>query len=145
LKYLGIKAEPLTGAVSPFAINFRIYVDGSLKAEFHGEWLDMLAGKTAIELYNATKHHITYGLPLPSFAARITASPEQYLIISPNTGPRGGLIHLIWNRDVDLIVEFGGFLNAEFEFVNRLRVTAYNRHSTANFIASVSAIIGEYL
>jgi len=145
LKYLGIWFFDNNTDSSVYNIRLRIYVDGSLRAELTLETLDLLTGLSATQLWKALNNHLREGLPLPFNTAKLSATPEKYLIMPFFSGPRGGATYIIWNRTIGFATEAAAYLETEFEFTNSLSIRMYNDHPTAELVGGVIAIIGEYL
>ena len=145
LKYLGIWLTDNNAGATPLAITFQIFVDGGLVAEFDMLSFDRLVGFPVLRLRGALAHHLLAGLPLPFNTARLSTSPEKYLIMPFHNGPRGGLTYIVWDRTNGIITSYGAYLEIEFEFTSSLTIRAYNADSSVTFVGDLIAVVGEYL
>jgi len=145
LKYLGIWLTDNNAGATPLAITFQIFVDGGMVAEFDMLSFDRLMGFPVLRLRGALAHHLLAGLPLPFNTARLSTSPEKYLIMPFHNGPRGGLTYIVWDRTNGIITSYGAYLEIEFEFTRSLTIKAYNADSSVTFVGDLIAVVGEYL
>jgi hypothetical protein len=145
LKNLGIWASDGGAGVSiPGYIYLRIYVDGSLKANIPLGRLDFFMGFPADWLRKALGHALFTGIAQPFNTARVATNPDKYLVMPFLSGPRGTMTYLIYDATNVRVVELGGYLEIEFEFMSSLTIKMYNSHTSATLMGGVVATVGEY-
>jgi hypothetical protein len=128
-----------------YDLYLRVYTDGVLRLNLPFITIDSLLGSNVSRLRDALVTALANSLALPFNTARLSMSPERYLIMPFGHGATGGITYMVWDRTNSRVSEFGGYIDVDFEFTSSSSVRIFNANTVSTFRADVAVIVGEYL